>query len=186
MTVPTETITTENVVASTAVDQELDLDTLAADLPRADYDPDRFPGLVYRTGAPKAATLVFRSGELVSTGANSEANAREALGKLFDAFSGLGIDVPESPAVTVQNIVSTSNLGCPLNLTAIAIALGLERIEYEPEQFPRLVYRMDEPSVVLLLFGSRKLVITGATQVTDVELALERIYARLDEHGLLD
>ena len=186
MVAPTETITTENVVASTAIDQELDLGALAVDLEPADYNPDRFPGLVFRTDVPRAAMLVFSSGEIVVTGANSEAVAHEALAKLFDELERLGIDVPESPSATVQNIVSTADLGCPLNLTAIAIALGLERIEYEPEQFPGLVYRMDEPSVVLLLFGSGKLVITGATQVTDVELALERIYARLDEHGLLD
>jgi transcription initiation factor TFIID TATA-box-binding protein len=186
MAVPTETITTENVVASTAVDQELNLDALRVDLSRADYDPDRFPGLIYRTIDSKAASLVFRSGEVVTTESRSEPDAHGALEILFGELDDLGVIVPDSPTVTVQNIVSTADLGSSLNLNAIAVGLGLERIEYEPEQFPGLVYRMDEPSVLLLLFGSGKLVITGATWLAEAEHAVERIHSRLDEVGLLD
>lgn len=69
---PKETLTIENVVASTAIEQELDLETLASDFLNADYDPDQFPGLVYRTQEPKATSLIFRSGNIVTTGAQSE------------------------------------------------------------------------------------------------------------------
>lgn len=186
MAAPTESITTENVVASTLADQELNLEALSNDLSRADYDPDRFPGLVYRTKHPKAASLVFRSGEVVTTGAKSEADAHGALEILFDELDNLGVAVPATPEVTVQNIVSSADLENTLNLNAIAIALGLENVEYEPEQFPGLVYRLDEPSVVLLLFGSGKLVITGANRFSDAERALEVAHSRLDDHGLLD
>jgi len=70
-------------------------------------------------------------------------------------------------------------------LNAIAIGLGLENIEYEPEQFPGLVYRVDDPDVVVLLFGSGKLVITGGSNVTDAEDALIKIEEQLDDLGLL-
>ncbi|MFB6160878.1 MAG: TATA-box-binding protein, partial [Haloferacaceae archaeon] len=71
-------------------------------------------------------------------------------------------------------------------LNAIAIGLGLENIEYEPEQFPGLVYRLEEPDVVALLFGSGKLVITGGKRPEDAAEAVDVIVSRLDELGLLD
>jgi transcription initiation factor TFIID TATA-box-binding protein len=86
----------------------------------------------------------------------------------------------------VQNIVTSADLGRNLNLNAIAIGLGLENIEYEPEQFPGLVYRLDDPDVVALLFGSGKLVITGGKKPEDAEEAVDKIVSRLEELGLLD
>jgi len=58
-------------------------------------------------------------------------------------------------------------------------------VEYEPEQFPGLVYRMDEPEVVILLFGSGKIVITGGKRTDDAATAVERIVERIDNLGLL-
>ncbi|MDO8728240.1 MAG: TATA-box-binding protein, partial [Candidatus Methanoperedens sp.] len=72
-----------------------------------------------------------------------------------------------------------------LNLNAVAIGLGLENVEYEPEQFPGLVYRMSTPKVVLLVFGSGKLVITGGKKPEDAEAAVEKIVTELDGIGLL-
>jgi transcription initiation factor TFIID TATA-box-binding protein len=186
MTDPTDTISIENVVASTGIEQELELQRVAMDLDGADYDPEQFPGLVYRTQAPKAAALVFRSGKIVCTGANSVAAVHESLDTVFEELRALQIPVGEDPEITVQNIVTSADLGTDLNLNAIAIGLGLEQIEYEPEQFPGLVYRIDEPEVVALLFGSGKLVITGGKDPSDAETAVDVITDRLTDLGLLD
>jgi transcription initiation factor TFIID TATA-box-binding protein len=186
MSVASESVQIENVVASSDIGQELDLETLANDLVASDYNPDNFPGLVYRMQEPKAAALIFRSGKIVCTGANSIENVTTALQQVFDELRDLGIQVTDSPEIEVQNIVSSADLGHTLNLNAIAIGLGLENIEYEPEQFPGLVYRLDEPSVVALLFGSGKLVITGGKQLEDAERALSVIENQLDDLGLLD
>ncbi|NYT01111.1 MAG: TATA-box-binding protein, partial [Methanocellales archaeon] len=78
-----------------------------------------------------------------------------------------------------------ADLGSELNLNAIAIGLGLENIEYEPEQFPGLVYRIKEPKVVVLLFGSGKLVITGGKKTEDIEAAVKKISKELKGLGLL-
>ena len=180
-----ETLTIENVVASTGIGQELDLESLAMDMGGADYDPDNFPGLVYRTQDPKAASLIFRSGKVVCTGADSVDAVHEAIGIVFDRLRELGIPIDDSPAITVQNIVTSADLGESLNLNAIAIGLGLEDVEYEPEQFPGLVYRVDEPDVVTLLFGSGKVVITGGKEPGEAEQAIEQIRDDLDELGLL-
>jgi len=183
---PKATISIENVVASTGIGQELDLQSVAMDLEGADYDPEQFPGLVYRTQSPKSAALIFRSGKIVCTGANSTEAVHESLDIVFDKLRDLQIPVDDEPDVTVQNIVTSADLGTDLNLNAIAIGLGLENIEYEPEQFPGLVYRLDDPDVVALLFGSGKLVITGGKEPSDAEAAVDVITERLDELGLLD
>jgi len=186
MTTLTETLTIENVVASTGVGQELDLESLALDMSGADYDPDNFPGLVYRTQDPKAAALIFRSGKVVCTGASSVDAVHKAIAIVFDKLRELVIPIDDSPEITVQNIVTSADLGESLNLNAIAIGLGLEDIEYEPEQFPGLVYRVDEPDVVTLLFGSGKVVITGGKEPGEAEQAIEQIRDDLAELGLLE
>ena len=185
MTDPQDSIEIENVVASSGIGQELALESLAMDLEGADYDPEQFPGLVYRTTDPKSAALIFRSGKIVCTGAKSVENVHESLEIVFEMLRDLNIEVDEDPEVIVQNIVSSADLGRSLNLNAIAIGLGLENIEYEPEQFPGLVYRLDEPEVVALLFGSGKLVVTGGKEVDDAREAVGVIVNRLEDLGLL-
>ncbi|MBX0288779.1 MULTISPECIES: TATA-box-binding protein [Haloarcula] len=186
MSVTAESIQVENVVASSDIGQELDLETLSEDLGATDYDPDNFPGLVYRMHDPKAAALIFRSGKVVCTGPKSVDDVTTALEYVFDELRELGVDVATSPDIEIQNIVSSGDLDHTLNLNAIAIGLGLEHIEYEPEQFPGLVYRLDDPDVVALLFGSGKLVITGGKQLDDAEQALTVIENRLTDLGLLE
>jgi len=181
-----DTIEIQNVVASSDSGQELALDQLAIDLDGSEYRPDDFPGVVYRLQEPKSATLIFDSGKVVCTGAQSVDDVHKALEIVFDDLQELGIDVASDPPVEVQNIVSSASLEQSLNLNAIAIGLGLEQIEYEPEQFPGLVYRLDDPDVVVLLFGSGKLVITGANESEDAQHALAHVKDRLTELGLLE
>jgi len=175
----------ENVVASTSLGRELDLPSLAKTLEGAEYEPEQFPGLVFRMKSPKAATLLFRSGKVVCTGAKSIEEVRLALDNLVREIGAAGVAVGKKPEITVQNIVASADLGSVINLNAIAISLSLEKVEYEPEQFPGLVYRLDKPKVVVLLFGSGKMVCTGARKVEDVEQAVERITKELRDAGLL-
>lgn len=79
MTALTETLTVENVVASTGIGQELDLESLAIDMGGTDYDPDNFPGLIYRVDEPDVATALFGSGEVVITGGKGPAEAEKAI-----------------------------------------------------------------------------------------------------------
>lgn len=183
VTDPKETLEIENVVASTAIGQELDLEAVAMDID-AQFNPDQFPGLVYRIPDPHAAALIFRSGKIVCTGATSIPNVHEAIEIVFEKFSTLGIAVKENPSIEVQNIVTSGDLNERMNLNAIAIGIGLENIEYEPEQFPGLVYRLDEPNVVVLLFGTGKMVITGGKKPEDAEAAIEVLVSRLTDLDL--
>ena len=96
-----------------------------------------------------------------------------------------GQKIKSDPKIQVQNIVASSDLESEINLNAIAVTLGLDRVEYEPEQFPGLVCRMEEPRVVILLFGSGKLVCTGARKPSDIDLAVKKITAELRGAGLM-
>jgi transcription initiation factor TFIID TATA-box-binding protein len=175
----------ENVVASTSLGEELDLQAIALALDGAEYEPEQFPGLIYRIKDPKTATLLFRSGKVVCTGAKSLEHVKIAIHKVAKQIEKAGIKVKMEPKIEVQNIVASSDLGQSINLNAIAITLGLENVEYEPEQFPGLVYRIDKPKVVVLLFGSGKLVCTGARKPQDVEAAVNKITEELKAAGLL-
>ncbi len=185
MAEPRDTVEIVNVVASTDIGQEINLKQATLALEGADYDPKRFPGLVYRTKEPKTAALIFRSGKIVCTGAKSIDDVYKGLENVFQSLRNIGIDVKGTPEIKVQNIVASADLHAVLNLNAIAIGLGLENIEYEPEQFPGLVYRVSDPKVVILLFGSGKLVVTGGKKPEDMVNAVDRIVEELNSLSLL-
>jgi len=175
----------ENVVASTQIGENINLNKIAREIKDSEYKPKQFPGLVLRTKDPKAAALVFRSGKVVCTGSKSVEDAKRAVKQIVKMLKEIGISVIDEPDVRVQNIVASADLGVDLNLNAIAIGLGLENIEYEPEQFPGLVYRLNDPRVVVLIFGSGKMVVTGGKKPEDAKRAVERIAEELKNLGLM-
>lgn len=172
---PLQTLKIENVVASAKINDAVDLVSLAAQIPGADYDKKRFPGVVIRIENPKIAALVFGSGKVVLTGAKSLDDLDKGLQYLLDLLKKLKIDIEGKPKCNVQNIVTSADLGSRINLNKIAMGLTLDKIEYEPEQFPGLVYRLDDPKVVVLLFGSGKVIITGGRSNDDAGKAVAKI-----------
>ena len=179
----------ENVVASAAVDAEMDLDKIAATLDNAEYEPEQFPGLVLRLkkdvpkGIPKAAILVFSSGKMVCTGSKEIRLVKVALTETLKQIRKCGIKVKGEATIKIQNIVASSDLKSELNLDKIAFTL--ENTEFEPEQFPGLVFRVAKPKVVFLLFRSGKIVCTGAKKVIDVRRGVEVLVKELKKAKVL-
>jgi transcription initiation factor TFIID TATA-box-binding protein len=178
-------IKVENIVASTKLAEKINLDVIAQSLEEAEYEPEQFPGLVYKLNNPKTATLLFKSGTANCTGAKSIEDVQTAIDIIAEKLEKIGIEVYENFEITIQNIVATADLGGKLNLTEAATALGLENVEYEPEQFPGLVYRVKEPKVAILLFGSGSLVCAGAKNTEDISKAVENLSEKLVLSGLL-
>jgi transcription initiation factor TFIID TATA-box-binding protein len=186
MVEPRDSIKIVNVVVSSSIGREIkDLRQLALELDGAEYNPQQFPGLVYRTESPKTAALIFRSGKIVCTGAKSVDEARKGIENAVRGLRSIGIDVKGTAEIIVQNIVASADLHTILNLNAIALGLGLEHVEYEPEQFPGLVYRLTKPKMVILLFSSGKLVITGGRKPEDVADAVDRLVEELKSLNLM-
>ena len=176
-------ISIENVVASASIDQKLDLNEITKKFPDTEYHPDRFPGLVFRLKTPKTATLVFRTGKMVCTGAKSEVLAREAVKTVVQRLRKGGIKIKKDAKVTIQNIVASINLGGKIHLEKAARTLP--RSMYEPEQFPGLIHRMLDPKTVILLFASGKLVCTGGKNEKDVFRSVNNLHNMLEEKGLM-
>ena len=173
----------ENVVASATLNQKIDLNAVVKGYPGVEYRPEQFPGLVFRLKRPKTATLIFNSGKMVCTGAKSEREARAAVMKVIKELKKSGIVIISKPELKIQNIVASANLNGMVDLEKSAYTLG--KTMYEPEQFPGLIYRMDEPKVVILLFASGKLVCTGGKKEEDVYRAVDKLQKRLEEEGLI-
>ena len=176
----------ENIVASVTLADELNLNDIAMILDGAEYEPEQFPGLIYRIKKPKTALLLFRSGKVNCTGGKSMEDVKAAIDIVLDVLEKEGIPVHKNPDIVVQNMVAVYDLKSEINLNAVAVSLGLERVEYEPEQFPGLVYRLTEPKVVALLFGSGKVVLTGAKNPEDIDKAVDKLRAELNGSGLLN
>ena len=177
------TVKIENVVASATLNQRVDLNAVVKGYPGVEYRPEQFPGLVFRLKRPKTATLIFNSGKMVCTGAKSEKEARRAVMRVIKELKKSGIIIISKPELKIQNIVASANLYGIIDLEKAAFVLG--RTMYEPEQFPGLIYRMDEPKVVILLFASGKLVCTGAKREEDVYDAVNRLHERLEKEELI-
>jgi len=175
----------ENIVASTIFAEKLDLDMIAQSLEEAEYEPEQFPGLVYRLKNPKTATLLFRSGKANCTGAKNIEDVRKTVDIIADQLRKLGVKVYKNLEIVIQNMVAMADLKAELNLTEVATGLGLENVEYEPEQFPGLVYRIKEPKVAMLLFASGKIVCAGAKSTEDASKAVEKLAEDLSSLGLL-
>ncbi len=177
-------LTIENVVASASIAKELDLWDVHKALACSEYDPDSFPGLIYKLEEPKTSLLLFSSGKLVCTGGLTPEEPQESVEKVKRILNENGIETADEVEAEVQNIVASYDLDTDLNLNSVAIGLGLERVEYEPEQFPGLVYRFQDSPVVLLLFGSGRMVCTGGKNEEQLREGIERVNEDLDKAGL--
>ena len=176
-------INIQNVVASGTMNQKVDLNAIVKSFPSVEYHPEQFPGLVFRLKRPKTATLIFNSGKMVCTGAKSGKQSRTAIMKVVKELKKSGIIIIKKPSFKVVNIVASASLGGKVDLEKTVVAL--RHTMYEPEQFPGLIYRMDEPKVVILIFASGSLVVTGAKAEQDIYDAVRRLHENLEEQDLI-
>jgi len=176
-------INIQNVVATATLGQDLDLDSIVRVFPGVEYRPERFPGLVYRLKKPKTTTLIFRTGKMVCTGAKSERQARKGVMKVVDELEKNGIVIAGKPTIQTQNIVASVALGGSIDIEKTAYSM--KGTMYEPEQFPGLIYRMNDPKVVILVFSSGNLVCTGAKKEEEVDVAVTKLQETLEKKELI-
>ena len=175
-------IAIQNVVASATLNQKFNLNDIHKNFRNTEYRPKRFPGLVFRINRPKTATLIFSTGKMVCTGAKSEKLARSAVHKVVRDLKANGIIILGKPEIIIQNMVASANLHNKVDLETAADLL--DNVMYEPEQFPGLIYRMNDPKTVLLLFSSGKIVCTGGKSESMVHESVNKLYEVLDDYAL--
>jgi transcription initiation factor TFIID TATA-box-binding protein len=176
-------ITIQNVVATTNLNQKVDLNAVVKSYPSVEYHPEKFPGVVLRLRRPKTAILIFSTGKMVCTGARTGRESRRAIMKVVRELKKGGIIILRKPDFEVVNIVASASLGGRVKLEETVVTLG--KTMYEPEQFPGLIHRMDEPKVVMLIFASGNLVVTGAKKEQDIYDAVHKLHGSLEEQNLI-
>lgn len=172
-----------NVVGSGSFDREFDLSVVSEELGSvANFDPEKYPGIYIRFSDSAPLVTVYRTGKFIITGAGSIEELQGLKDDFVACLNSKGIIGEDDLAwFRVQNLVCTSVLGDDLNLSALAIGLGLERTEYEPEQFPGLVYRNPDFECVVLIFSTGKAVITGSSDLDRVEAVAEYLKMELSQ-----
>ena len=166
-----------NIVVSASLGHDIPLEKMAATLSNTEYNPEQFPGLVIRIKDPKTSALIFSSGKIVCTGARSMDKVYESIKKIIKSLEKINVKIKEVPEVKIQNIVAAGSVGMDLNLNVLA--MKLENTEYEPEQFPGLVYKLPEKKATFLLFSNGKIVCTGTKSEAEVNAALDQLIENL-------
>jgi len=175
----------ENIVATTQIAKEIDIEHLANTIQDSNYDPEEFPGLVLHFNDPKTAAIILSSGEIICTGAKNIDEIKNSMIVTIDKIEESGISVMDEPFVDIQNIVASLDLKKELNLASIVMNPLLENVEYEPEKFPGLVHRIDGSNVTLLIFGSGKIVCIGAKKIEVASDAIDTIEDKLKSMGAI-
>ena len=167
----------QNIVASTSLEHDIPLIKLAEALPNTEYNPEQFPGLVMRIREPKTSALIFSSGKIVCTGAKSMTKVKESIKGIIKNVEKIGIRIKIVPVIKIQNMVASGAIGMDLNLNELA--MKLENTEYEPEQFPGLVYKLNGTRATFLLFSNGKIVCTGTRSERKLREAVDKLVINL-------
>ena len=169
----------QNIVATTSLGKPVPLTKLARTQGNTEYNPEQFPGLVLRVKEPKSAVLVFSSGKLVCTGTKSIIQVKRVIDSVIRQLRKINVIITDKPKIEVQNIVASGSIDMSLNLNFLA--LELQNTEYEPEQFPGLVYKLFQPSTTFLLFSNGKLVCTGTKNKKQLDESMSQLIKNVKE-----
>lgn len=164
----------QNIVSTVNLGCKLDLKKIALHARNAEYNPKRFAAVIMRIREPRTTALIFSSGKMVCTGAKSETKSRLAARKYARVVQKLGFPA-KFLDFRIQNMVGSVDVKFPIRLEGLVLTHG-QFSSYEPELFPGLIYRMVKPRIVLLIFVSGKVVLTGAKVRSEIEEAFNNIY----------
>ncbi len=170
-----------NLVASSSLNQNLDLYNLALTLPDVEYEPEQFPGAILKIKEPHISLLLFKNGKLICSGASSEEDIEIGIKRAAKIVKGVqkDIKIPKTIEYEIVNLVATAALERDVDLFSLAVKL--DNVEYEPEQFPGAIIRIDEPMLTILLFKNGKMIIAGAKKESLLKKGLQRIIEIVDK-----
>ena len=165
----------QNVVATFNLNvSSIDLSELACRTSFVEYNPKKFAAATARIMEPRTTALCFASGNMVCTGAKDENLARLAARKYVNVLQKCGFDV-QMRNFAIQNLVASTAIGGLLRLEDMATEFGAIA-GYEPDMFPGLILRLQQPKVVYLCFRSGKVVITGARNRDMIASSFKEMY----------
>lgn len=174
-----------NIVATINVSRELDLYSLSNELRKGEYHPEISPFMIYRPFEEVSVTILVPTNGIISiVGAKSKEEIIDGSDQFFSALSDLGIMIESSGTdALIHNTVIRGELGVELELSAVAVALGFERCEYEPEQFPGLICRLDD-GTTNLIFRTGKYLVNGSNSYSQALESTNRLVNELQSIGV--
>ena len=175
----------ENIVASAELAGSLDIEKISKKIPDFMYNPGEFPGLTVKFKGKRIAALLLPNGRVIFTGAKTKKEVDDALEKITTQLSDNKIKIKKNPKLVIKNINASVDLKKELNLNTISKRLITKKVDYEPKQFPGLIYRIDELAAVILIFSSGKIVCTGTSSIDEAAKAIEQTKEKLNSLGVL-
>jgi transcription initiation factor TFIID TATA-box-binding protein len=175
-----------NVVAGGSLNREVDIQILSSELSKkhnvkTDFtDENRWQLVIeFKEGGK---VLLYRTGSYIIRGGSSLDTLEKTKNLWFNLIKEENIvDDTSTVDYSLQNIVFSGDLKREVDLAVLSIQLGINKTEYEPEQFPGLIYRPEDFSVVILIFASGKVIITGGTKQKEAEAVMRHIQEQLDK-----
>ena len=174
----------ENIVASADLQLDLDLYSIAFKVYDVEYEPEQFPGAIFKMKEPKSSLLLFKNGKIICTGCKSEKEVQAAVSKTQKMLFKYAKNIRKKgkPKFTIENIVASANFAVMLDL--YGIASSVHDVEYEPEQFPGAIFKMTDPvKSSLLLFKNGKIICTGCKSEQQVQLALNKTAKLMEQYA---
>jgi len=172
-----------NIVASGELGAELDLNALYDDLEvdNIKYEPEQFPGLQIRFSNEGPVVILFSSGSFTIVGAKTHNKVQTLYDRLGEVLQSLGIRYDtEGSQPEIKNLICKGDLGREINLDALVIALGMENLEYEPEQSPFVYYWPEEADCLITIPSNGQCIITGVTTLQEAEEAFRLFKKRIE------
>jgi len=168
------TTTIVNVVATAALNHEVDLDELGK-FGEITHDPDIYGGRVayFKSSAMKGSVSIFASGKMISVGTTSGDQAVHELEYAKEFLLRNGFVKPVTLQCKVQNIVVVASFGDIINLEELAKNY---KVIYEPELFPGGILKIERPyKATALIYASGKAIVTGLKAESQISIVIQEI-----------
>ena len=171
-----------NVVATADLRKQVDLIEISQ-LQYTTFDLEIYGGRVayLKTPAMYGKVIIFPSSKLISVGSKSPEQAQQDLQITADILASGGFIDPVEIRAELRNIVAVLDLENLVDIEALALVTdGI----YEPEQFPGMILRKEDPKVTYLIFASGKVVIAGSRSIEDLRVASDKIKTIIEENDI--
>jgi len=170
-------------MGSGSLGREIDLEALVSELENhlGEIVDANFHGpsmVTVRLKENGPAYTIYRTGTFQIRGAETEELLTDSYRRFEQVLNEISINTSETEFRQATSVFM-EDLGREINLEAFAIGLGLEHTEYEPEQFPGLIYRPSKYDVTLLVFASGKVIIGGTTEREHAKSAIQHLRGQL-------
>lgn len=172
-----------NIVASGNLGMGLDLHALYEDLDveNVQYEPELFPGLQIRFAQEGPVIILFSSGSYTVVGVKIEEQVKNLYRRLNKALRKLEIDYNlKKGEPEIQNIICKGELGREIDLNALVVALGLENVEYEPEQSPFVYYWPGKADCLITIPTNGQCIVTGVKTLEEAEETFDNFQEQVD------